>query len=124
MNGELDALAQACCSFGTPAQIMSDFANRINGILREITANQTAHGQITRDEKQFIVRGVVMVMEKSFEDLDTRDLSSATDLSRLAWLQLHVDDHAAALATVKRGLAIDPNSSYCRNLANRLEDSF
>ncbi len=123
MNGELDALAHACSSNRTPTQVMSDSANRINGILRDMNENPLDHNQVTRDEKQFIIKDVVTALERIFGDLDAADHSSATDLSRLAWLQLHVGDLASALATAKRGLAIDPNNTHCKNLVDRLEDS-
>ena len=121
-NGELDAMAQACSSNGIPTHHLSDSANRINAILRDMADNQSSHHQITKDEKQFIVQDVVNALERDFEDLDTDDFASATDLSRLAWLQVHVNDLSAARATVQRGLAIDPNNSYCKNLADTLQD--
>ena len=124
LKGELIALAHACSSNLIPTHILSDSANRINGILRDINVNQSIHDQITMEEKQFIIRDVVSAIERSFEDLDTGDISSATNLSRLAWLQWHVDDRASARATAERGLAIDPNNTYCKNLADRLDESF
>ena len=124
MKGELNALAHACSSSLIPTHALSESANRINGILREINVNQSVHHQITREEKQFIIRDVVSAIEQNFEDLDAGDISSATNLSRLGWLQWHVDDRASARATAERGLAIDPNNTYCKNLADRLDESF
>lgn len=122
-SGELDAMAQACSSTAIPTQFLSDSANRINAILRDLAGSQSAQHQITREEKQFMIRDVVNVLEERFGDLDTDDFSGATYLSRLAWLQLHVDDSASALATAKRGLVIDPNNTYCKNLVDRLDQA-
>ena len=123
VKGELDAHAQACTSVGTPTHVLSDSANRINAILSDITRNQTDQQHLTNEEKQFIVREVVNAIKDRFEDLDTEELSSATALSRLAWLQVHVDELASARATVTRGLRIDPNNTYCKNLARTLDES-
>ena len=123
VNGELDAHAQACTSIGIPTHILSDTANRINAILREITEDQSAQHHLTKEEKIFIIREVVNAIKNRFEDLDPDELYSATALSRLAWLQMHVDDLSAARSTVERGLRIDPDNSYCKNLAIRLDES-
>ena len=121
MNGELDALAQACSKPGTPTDVLSDSANGFNGILRSMATNSTGQIQMSRDEKQIIIRDVVLVLEKNFKSLDPANPWSATALSRLAWLQLHLDEPDGARETVSRGLEIDPNNSYCKNLAERLE---
>ena len=121
MNGELDALAHACSRGGAPEYALSELANRINGILRGMGSNPVSENQMTREEKQFIIRDVVRVLDVNFKKLNPDELSSATDLSRLAWLQLHLDESDAARETVSRGLTIDPNNSYCKNLAERLE---
>ena len=107
-NGELDALAQVCRREGTPARVLSNTANRINTSLRERA------GQVAREEKQYLIRDVVGALENCKPDLD------ATDLSRLAWLQMHLDEVEAALDTVRLGLRLDPYNQHCQRLQSRL----
>jgi hypothetical protein len=47
--------------------------------------------------------------------------ADATDLSRLAWLYLHVKQDERALEIAKKGLAIEPDNQYCQGLIARLE---
>ena len=109
VNGELHALAQICRLETTPTHVLSNAANRINGILRGIS--------LSREDKESMFRGVVNGFE--LRSSRTNDLDS-TDLSRLAWLQVHLDDISAAINTVERGLALDPENEYCRRLSARL----
>ena len=46
--------------------------------------------------------------------------ADATDLSRLAWLYLHLHDSRRASEIVEEGLVIDPENEYCNRLARRL----
>ena len=109
VNGELHALAQICRPDSTPASELSDTANKINSILSQISPTS-----ISREEKQFLVRDVVDALIVVTDELD------ATDLSRLAWLQLHLDESASALETVNKGLSLDPNNRHCLSLQTRL----
>ena len=108
-SGELHALAQICRLDTTPTNVLSNTASRINGILRLIS--------LSRDEKQSMLRDIV----GGFQLRASRDYElDATDLSRLAWLQVHLDDIASALSTVQRGLRLDPDNTHCKRLAARL----
>ena len=110
-KGELHALAQICRLDTTPTNVLSNTANRINGILR-LT-------QFSRDEKQSMLRDVVGGLQlRASSDYEM----DATDLSRLAWLQVHLDETAAAFNTVQRGLALDPDNTHCKRLAARLSE--
>ena len=108
-RGELHALTQICRLDSTPTDVLSNVANRINGILRRMP--------LSREEKESMLRGVVNGFQLHVSR--TNDINS-TDLSRLAWLQLHLDDISAAANTVERGLALDPENEYCRRLSARL----
>ena len=110
-SGELHALAQSCRHPSTPASELSNTANQINIILR-----QGATEKLLREEKQFLINDVVGALNGSFNELD------ATDLSRLAWLQIHLGDSASAMETVHRGLEIDGNNQYCQSLFTRLSN--
>ncbi len=109
VSGELHALAQICRDHDTPSSELSNTANRINGILRLMP-----RGELSQEEKQVLIQDVVGVLKQSSKDFD------ATDLSRLAWLQLHLGEAAAARDTVTQGLAIDPDNAHCQRLEARL----
>ena len=109
VRGELHALAQICRRDSTPARELSNAANRINNILRLMGSSQLSY-----EEKQFLIKDVVGALQGASDALD------ATDLSRLAWLQLHLGEHDSALATVQKGLVIDPGNAHCQRLQARL----
>lgn len=112
VKGELHALAEICALRDTPTNVVSNSANRINGILRMMPP-----GQLSREEKQFILTDVV----NAFQSRASQQMGfDATDLSRLAWLQVHLDDTATALETVHSGLRIEPNNPHCKRLEARL----
>ena len=111
VNGELHALSQICLLDATPTNVLSNTANRINGILR-LTP-------LPRDEKQSMLKDVVA----SFQLRASRGYElDATDLSRLAWLQVHLNEIPSALATVQHGLELEPYNTHCRGLAEHLKD--
>ena len=109
VKAELHALAQVCRDYGTPSSELSNAANRINNILHLMPNNQ-----LSREEKQTLIQDVVGALRRSSKDLD------ATDLSRLAWLQVHLGETDAALKTVSQGLTIDPDNAHCQSLQARL----
>jgi tetratricopeptide (TPR) repeat protein len=47
--------------------------------------------------------------------------ATATDLSRLAWLCIHLRDQEAARTYTRMGLERQPNNEYCQALAKRLK---
>ena len=105
LSGVLDALAQVCRRSNTPAVELSNTANKINRILRSNSVDD-----LSRDAKRILIREVVDALQECHDELD------ATDLSRLAWLQVHLGERGDARETVEKGLEIDPNNTYCRRL--------
>ena len=111
-SGALHAHAQSCRNTHTSASELSNAANDINNILSNMRRDAT--DKVSWEEKQFLINDVVGALTRSVKDLD------ATDLSRLAWLQIHLGETDSARATVQAGLAIDPNNHYCQSLSMRL----
>lgn len=70
--------------------------------------------QLDSDEKRILLTSLVEVM------LARRDEADATDLSRLAWLLMHLGRTHEAKEVVETGVELDPGNSYCLNLATRL----
>jgi len=108
--GEIHALVAVSKIPGEPISTVSNAANRVNALFRQ--------GQdrlvLDSDEKRVIVREVFELMSRRASECD------ATDLSRLAWLCLHLHDEERAKAYTEKGLIIDGSNAYCINLAERL----
>lgn len=105
--GELHALVELSSRADAEFDDISNAANRLNHLLAEKRA------ALDSEEKQILVRRLAAAMEARSQE------ASATDLSRLAWLYLHLKDTAKAQAHVKRGLALDPENEHCQRLAER-----
>jgi len=111
IDSEVHAIVEMCSHSNVEIEDISEAANRINSILanREI--------RLDSDEKQIIVRQLVEVMEQKHEYLN------ADDLSRLAWLCLHLKEEEKAKDYVCQGLEKEPDNSHCLNLYNRLRNN-
>ena len=111
-GSELHALAQSCRRDNTPLIELSDAANQINNIFSKL--RWEFPDAPSREEKPFLIRDVVGKLELARAELNP------TDLSRLAWLQLHLGERDSALVTVNQGLSIDPEHYHCLGLKARL----
>ena len=107
-SGEIQALVGSCKVPNTPFSTLSNAANRLNAIFKE------DHLVLNSEEKRIVVRELVELLERRLAEAD------ATDLSRLAWLCLHIGDDDRARQHVKSGLALDSANQYCVNLRDRL----
>lgn len=111
MRGVIDALAQICRRGSTSVSELSNTANRINSVLYSMPGDQ-----LSNEEKRFLIKDVVGALQESSKELD------ATDLSRLAWLQVHLGESDDALGSVQKGLKFDPGNTHCRRLEARLSE--
>ena len=107
--GEVHALVERCELPMASFDDMSYAASRVNMSLRD------HHSAFSAGEKTVLVSRLAKVMERRADEGD------ATDLSRLAWLYLHLNDQKHAEIHVSRGLSMDPENEFCRSLAVRLE---
>jgi tetratricopeptide (TPR) repeat protein len=105
--GAGDAYIQAFTIPGASLSAISNAANWLN--------NQRASlfEPVARDR---IFRGFVGLMERKIRE------SSANDLSRLAWLHLHIGDSHRARTLAEQGLAKEPGNLHCARLVERLRD--
>lgn len=106
--GELNALT----SMSNMADV--DFS-RISGAafrFSQLLASQ--QGDIDSAEKRVLAKELRTIMAKR------EDEASADDLSRLAWLCLHLHDSRAARRYTEKGLKLDPRNVHCQKLAERL----
>jgi hypothetical protein len=91
-------------SFG----VISSAASRLNGLL------SGPSGALDVQTKRVLASRLAGLMESRIAEAD------ATDLSRLAWLYLHLKDEEPAKRYTKQGLDRQPENVHIRNLAERL----
>ncbi len=66
------------------------------------------------DARLQLVDRLLSVMERRISE------ANSDDLSRMAWLALHVSSEERAHQFVERGLLLDPRNIHCQNIASRL----
>lgn len=108
-SAELHAFVELAQQRGMPLDEVSRVANRVNAIMR---ATPLA---VQSDEKRILLRRLIEVMTQRIGE------ASGTDLSRLAWLYIHIRDIDSAVRTVELGLQREPNNEHLRKLDARLE---
>lgn len=107
-SGAAQALIRLCKLPDTPYFILSNTANRLNNLLRD---NSLA---LDSEEKRVLYRDLAHLMEARMREAD------ATDLSRLAWLHLHLRDPDRAREIAEQGLDIESYNEHCSRLLVRL----
>jgi tetratricopeptide (TPR) repeat protein len=107
-TGAAQAQIRRCKLPDTPYSTLSNTANWLNSLLRE---NYVA---LDSEEKRVLYRELAELMERRASE------ATATDLSRLAWLYLHLRDVPRAKEVVEKGLALDPENEHCIRLKKRL----
>ena len=110
--GEIHALVEICQMKDARLAMVSNAANRINGVYAEIKSK----GLIVydSDERSSLLNRAANRLAAFATELD------ATDCSRLAWLYVQVGDASQAAAYVRQGLDLEPDNAYCLGLAGRL----
>ncbi|WP_262847492.1 tetratricopeptide repeat protein [Mumia quercus] len=106
--GEMHARLQLAELLDSDFEDLSSAAARLNGLIsrREIS--------LDADERRLMCQRLRRLMESRSAEAD------ATDLSRLAWLCMNLQDVEAATAWVNAGLAIDETNGHCASLHDRL----
>jgi hypothetical protein len=110
-SGAAQAQIRLCKLADTPYSALSNAANSLNRLFSE---NYLA---IDSDEKRLLYRELAQLMEQRKGEAD------ATDLSRLAWLYLHLHDPSRAREITEEGLVIDAENEHCIRLLSRLRRS-
>jgi hypothetical protein len=94
-----------------PFEVLSNTANRFNLLLKDQAI------EVDREEKRVLAVRLLSAMEKRIDEADDYDLS------RMAWLALHLKDEQKARLLASRGLAIDSSNSHCIRIIDRLDHS-
>lgn len=104
------------------AQAISESSSGRNVSLFSLSKNaheliellQGSKDAISEDEKHILVKNLLKQLASH------RKAASPTDLSRLAWLMLQIEEEKEAIDVVREGLAREPSNSHLRKLASRL----
>lgn len=108
--GEVHAYIERSQISDVPFSDLSNTANRLNGFFRE-------HGlQIDRDQRRDLATRILSVLDARREEAD------ADDLSRMAWLAIHLGSESRSRDYVQAGLEIEPDNYHLARLAQRLND--
>lgn len=105
---EMHALVEFAQQEGLEFDDVSRVASRINGLVK----NEPR--AVDSDEKRILIKRLIDVLASRVRE------ASATDLSRLAWLCIHVRDVESARRYVEIGLQDEPDNEYLINLDRRL----
>jgi len=107
--GEIHALVERAQISSIPFDELSSIINKFNRYLKE-------HGlEIDKEQKIDLAGRLASVMEVR------KDEASANDLSRMAWLEIHLGRETIARDYVLKGLQIDSYNSHLKKLESRLK---
>ncbi len=106
--GEIHARLRLAELDSAPFQDVTKAAARLTSVL------STRELDIDKDVRHRMVDRLRRTFERRASEAD------ATDLSRLAWLCLHLQDLAGAKAWAERGLALHPTNDHCRKIIDRI----
>jgi hypothetical protein len=111
VHDEINALVGLAKSKDVATYLVSNAVNRVNSLLK---ASPSSLDQSDR----------IQLARELAETLDRRrNECTATDLSRLAWLYLTLQETEKAKEVVLIGLQESPDNTHCQNLLQRLESN-
>lgn len=108
-QGEMHALIEMADMPGINAEELSRCADTVNRLLAD--AKREGRQLFQTEERKYLIGKLAAKLEQCRDNLD------ATDLSRLAWLHLHLNNEPRAGALVREGLQLDPDNEHCLSLA-------
>src|ERR1043165_7506236 len=92
--GAVHALVEMCQHADVPYFVVSNAANKFNGLFRSGSL------RLDTEEKRILIRRLAKVMSDRISEAD------ADDYSRLAWLNLHLNDERRARELTEGGLRL------------------
>jgi hypothetical protein len=112
LQGEVQALVELANVSNTSTEDLSLIADRINRSF----ANAKRDGNVLfqADERKHLFGKLIRQLEARLAYLDP------TDLSRLAWLYMHIGNEERAYTLAKRGLEMDSENDYCIRLVQKI----
>lgn len=112
-QGSGDVVA-ACDAFLRAAAITEPPMSELSIIANWLNNSPDAWTHLHTSERLTIFSPLTQMMEDGILD------ATATDLSRLAWLYLHVGNDHRALQVAEEGLIKDPNNIHCTRLRAKI----
>jgi len=106
--GEIHAFIERAQISSVPFYDISNTANQLNRLLR-------GELDVEKEEKRELAQRILLVLDRR------RSEASANDLSRMAWLAMHLNQEDKAREYVGAGLALEPENQHCNGLLGRLE---
>jgi hypothetical protein len=108
MLGEVHALVECAQVNSIPFNDISAAANRFNQFLRSQTTD------LTKDVKRDFAERLARVMHARLDE------ANAQDLSRMAWIQIHLRNEVKAREYIERGIHMDAGNPHLISLATKL----
>lgn len=106
--GEIHAFIERAQIDSVPFSDLSSTANRLNSLLREHVRDWDA------EDKRQLVRRLLAAMDRRRSEADS------DDLSRMAWLAVHLREEDRARRYVRRALELNPDNPHCIKLTSFL----
>ena len=106
--GEVHAFVELAQFDTVDIHDVSSTANRFNGLFRSAALGSD------RERKRQLAARLLEALERR------RDEAEADDLSRMAWLAIHLGNDAKAREFTADGLRMDQTNDHCNRLAERL----
>ena len=113
--GGVGGVVGSCSAFLSAAEIREPDIDEISNTANYVNSNREIINEMDAVQRSALLNPLAKLMEKH------RDIATARDLSRLAWLYLHSGDKNLALKTAKEGLQSEPGNDFCQRLVDRLE---
>lgn len=107
-EGQLQAWVEMV-DCGIAADDISRIADKVNALLA--FSKREGRPLFRSEERRTLLEKLIARMERYVTEYDS------TDLSRLAWLHLHIGNPARADEIVRQALAEDPENEHCLSLA-------
>lgn len=104
--GEINAYVERAQHISVPFYDVSNTANLLNRNYRYLALEPAA--------KRLLAQRLLNVLEKRIQE------AQPDDLSRMAWLALHLSQNETATEFVRKGLIEDPDNEHCLSIADRL----
>jgi hypothetical protein len=112
LQGEMQALAELSDTPNISTEELSRLADKINHIFS--TAKRDGKVPFQHSERIHLVGKLIKQLESRLAQLDS------TDLSRVAWLYMHVGNEERAQSLAEKGLEMDLENEYCIKLFEKL----
>lgn len=109
VQAQVHAFVEMATARGSSIEIVSHATNQVNGLL------QRDGQRLEFEAKRELVARLASVFQGLIDEAD------ATDLSRLAWLNVHLRNHTRVRELAARGLKLEPSNEHCLNLQARFE---